>query len=448
MRAVNQLKLHFYVAVVAVSAAAVLVLVFSLYGFPVVTGGLRAWSGLIILMTLIAAGEGLAIQFQAGRAGLSVASIPIVATVPLFGPSIAIASTALSELIGHFVFRRNRHLIKRIFNTAQFTLAIGVGSIIYSTLGGPVSSTEFRLAQTLLPLGGLIVAYFLANTGLVSLVLALDTGKPLREIWGSIGPVGFANDLASSSFSLLIVFAFTGMGLSGLVVLFLPLMFVHHSYGVYLRLLEQNKEILELLVKTIEAKDPYTSGHSQRVATMSREIAEAMKLPLRIVEEVQTAAMLHDIGKIDVAFSEVIKSPHQLTGAEREIIRSHPERGARLLASISGLGERVLKAVHHHHEHYDGNGYPEGLVGPAIPLPARIIMVADTVDAMLSDRPYRSALTVEKVEEDLWRFSGRQFDPYVVKIFLGAGLAQRAAERAEVARVPLPGAIVAYAKSL
>ena len=441
-------KLFIYVSFVAAAAIAAVLLIFAAYGPPVVDGGLRAWTGLAILMVLAATGERLLIRFQAGSAGLSVASIPIVAMVPLFGPAVAVAATAVSEVIGHSALRQKRSPIKRVFNTAQFTLGIGLGSVVYSALGGPVSSTSFQLTKTLLPLGGLILVYFLTNTTLVSAVIALDSGKRLRDTWRAVGPVGFANNLASSSFSLLIIFAFAEMGLPGLIVLLLPLMFVHHSYGVYLTLLQQNKEILELLVKTIEAKDPYTSGHSQRVATLSREIAEAMHLPLRAVEEVQTAALLHDIGKIDVAFSNVIKSPAELSNVEREIIRSHAERGAKLLASISSLGERILRAVHHHHEHFDGNGYPDGLAGDDIPLTARIIMVADTVDAMLSDRPYRSALTVREVEAELRRFSRRQFDPEVVRVFFRAGIASRAAGRADAARTPIPGAIVTYARRI
>ncbi len=444
----KNLALSLYVLVVALSAIGVVVVVFLMTGPPTGIEGIRAWSGLLVLMSLAAAGEGLAKQFQSGRVSLSVASIPIVAMVPLFGPSVATAATIVSELTGHYLLRRKRGPLKRVFNTAQFTIAIGLGSLVYMLLGGPVSSTSFSLGKTLAPMAGLIVAYFLTNTSLVSAAIALDTGQRLRDTWRTIGPVGFANDLASSSFSLLVVFSFAEMGLPGLVILLLPLMFVHQSYGVYLTLLKQNKEILELLVKTIEAKDPYTSGHSQRVANLSREIAMAMDLPVRIVEETRTAALLHDIGKIDIAFSSLIESSAALTEAERKILRSHPERGAKLLASISGLGESVFAAVRHHHEHYDGNGYPDGLTGDGIPLSARIIMVADTADAMLSDRPYRQALTLGIVQRELERFSGRQFDPQIVRVFIGSRLIRRAAARAAADRTPVPGASAAYAQSI
>ena len=218
----------------------------------------------------------------------------------------------------------------------------------------------------------------------------------------------------------------------------LPLFFLQHSYGLQDRLAKQNKEVLEFTIRTIEAKDPYTSGHSVRVASLCRELAEFLGLPYPKVEEVETAALLHDIGKIDFAYRELISSPAQLTEMERDIIRTHPERGATLLASLSSMSKNVLAAVRHHHEHYDGNGYPDGLAGDEIPLAARIIMVVDTADAMLSNRPYRAALSVEQVASELRRFAGRQFDPVVVSRFLATGMLEQTARRAELDRTPLP----------
>ncbi len=427
-------SLLLFVLAVAVAAAAVGVLVFGSYGYPVVPYDLRSWGGLFLLMGVTVGAEVAAIRFLIGRASLSIALIPIVATVPLFGPAVAVAATAISEGVAHFLFVK-RERMKSVFNTGQFTLAIAVGSLVYTALNGPVSSTQFQLGPTIVPFVGLVMVYFVTNTGLVATVVALDTQKGIGEVWREVAPVALANDLASSSLALLVVFAFAGLGISGLLVVLLPLIFVHHSYAIYLRLQKQNKEILELLVKTIEAKDPYTSGHSLRVARLSREIAEALGLNARKIEEVETAALLHDIGKIDIAYSALVTSPAELSHAEREVIQSHPERGARLLASISSLGDAVLDAVRHHHEYYGGGGYPDRLRVTEIPLAARIIMVADTVDAMLSDRPYRTALTVGAVRAELRRFSGRQFDPGVVDTFLEAGLVERAAQRAAAARL-------------
>lgn len=431
-------RLLTYVTTVALTAAVVAVVILVLY--PISIDSLGAWGGVLALMALTIIGEGLGVRYGAGRALFSVSLIPTVATVPLFGPSIAIASTAVSQALARSVIQKQPP-VKSVFNVAQLTLAIGLGAVVYHSLGGPVyygASGEFRFLEAVLPLGGLIGTYFVANMALVSAVIALDTGKRMPDIWRELGPVAFANELASSSFSLFVVFAFAELGPAGPLVVVLPLVFIHHAYGVQFKLLKQNKEILELLVKTIEAKDPYTSGHSVRVASLSRELAEALGVSSQRADEIETAALLHDIGKIDFAYTELINSPAKLTVAEREIIRSHPERGARLLASISSLSENVLAAVRHHHEHYDGNGYPDGLAGEEIPLAARIIMVVDTVDAMLSNRPYRAALSVEEVTSELRRYSGRQFDPVIAAKFIELGMVERAAGKAEVDRTPLP----------
>jgi putative nucleotidyltransferase with HDIG domain len=397
--------------------------------------GAGAWAGVLVLLVLTVAGEVLGVR--TGRAIFSVSLIPTVSMVPLFGPSVAIVSTLISRTIAHaFILRKKP--IKWIFNVCQFTISIGVASVVYKVLGGKVDNDSFDLSKVLLPFGGLIISYFIVNISLVSAVISIDSGKRMVDIWRQFAPVAFANDLASSSFSLFVVFAYAQLDVSGLFIVLLPLFFLQHSYGLQYRLLKQNKEILEFTIRTIEAKDPYTSGHSARVASLSRELAEVLGLASQKVDEVETAGLLHDIGKIDFAYTDLIGSPAQLTDVEREIIRSHPDRGARLLASLSNLGDTVLSAVRHHHEHYDGNGYPEGLAGNDIPLAARIVMVVDTVDAMLSNRPYRAAMSVEDVASELRRFSGRQFDPSVVGGFLESGMLERAARRAEMDRTPLP----------
>lgn len=434
-----------YVICVVITATFVAVVIITHY--PIELVGVKAWGGVVALMTLTLVAEGMGVRMSAGRAVFSVALIPTVAIVPLFGPAVAVAATAISHVFAQTVLLK-KHPVKAAFNISQLTLAIGLGSIVYYALGGPILEGPspwreaypdgFPLLAMIPPLGGLIVTYFVANVALVSGVIALDTDKRLPEIWRQLGPVAFANELASSSFSLFVVFAFAELGVGGLFVVLLPLFFVHHAYGIQVQLIKQNKEILELLVKTIEAKDPYTSGHSLRVATLCRELAVALGVPSHKIDEIETAALLHDIGKIDFAYAELISSPAKLTDAEREIIRSHPDRGARLLASTSSLSDGILAAVRHHHEHYYGNGYPEGLAGEEIPMAARIIMVVDTVDAMLSDRPYRAALTVEDVRAELRRFSGRQFDPVMAATFIELGMVEKAARMADADRTPLP----------
>lgn len=152
-----------------------------------------------------------------------------------------------------------------------------------------------------------------------------------------------------------------------------------------------------------------------RVSHLARRIAEEMGLSRRKTDAIETAALLHDIGKIDAVYSEILEKPGSLTSEERAVIESHVLKGVELLESLSSFGDDVIAAVRHHHERMDGKGYPDGLEGEDIPLGGRIIKVCDAIDAMLSDRPYRKALDLSAVEEQLTIYSGSQFDQLIVE---------------------------------
>jgi putative two-component system response regulator len=170
------------------------------------------------------------------------------------------------------------------------------------------------------------------------------------------------------------------------------------------------------LAYALEAKDVYTSGHSQRVTEISVAIAKHLGLDKETIEKIRLAGLVHDIGKIGVRES-VLNKPGSLSDEEYKHVRLHSETGARILKPIVGDGD-ILKAVRHHHERYDGAGYPDGLKGEQIPQLARIIAVADTFDAMTSERPYRKALTPQEACAEVERCRGTQFDPEVASAFL------------------------------
>jgi HD-GYP domain-containing protein (c-di-GMP phosphodiesterase class II) len=165
------------------------------------------------------------------------------------------------------------------------------------------------------------------------------------------------------------------------------------------------------MVKQIEARDPYTSGHSQRVSQYARILAKEAGVPARQVEQIATAALLHDVGKVYEEYASLLQKEGRLTPEEKALLQTHPVRSAELVTTISSLRGPIEKAVRHHHENYDGTGYPDGLAGEAIPLGARIIMAADTLDAMTTDRPYRKALPFDRALEEIRKYSGKQFDP-------------------------------------
>jgi len=175
-------------------------------------------------------------------------------------------------------------------------------------------------------------------------------------------------------------------------------------------------ESIRALAGAIEAKDPYTRGHSDRVTHYSRLIAQALGLSPAEVDVVVRAAVLHDVGKIGVP-SAVLNKPARLDDDEFRLIQRHPEVGTEIVREIRAM-EETLAIIRHHHERIDGRGYPDGLRGGALPLGARILAVADTFDAMTSDRPYRQGLPNEVAYEEIERCAGTQFDPEVARVFL------------------------------
>jgi putative nucleotidyltransferase with HDIG domain len=173
--------------------------------------------------------------------------------------------------------------------------------------------------------------------------------------------------------------------------------------------------VLVTLSRTVEKKDLGTYGHSMRVSEISARIAENIGLSTVEIADIRAASLLHDIGKIGIS-DYILAKQGPLTDEEVGIIRSHPQKGVEILQPLKQF-EAFLPAILHHHERYDGSGYPAGLSGDAIPISARIISVADTYDAIISERPYRSAGTDEKAIAELRAFIGRQFDPRVVGTF-------------------------------
>jgi putative nucleotidyltransferase with HDIG domain len=175
---------------------------------------------------------------------------------------------------------------------------------------------------------------------------------------------------------------------------------------------------IEVLIGTLEAKDPYTAGHSNRVATCSVAIAKELGLSEDLLPDLHTGAILHDIGKIGVGDSVLFK-PTRLSDDEFDQIKDHPRRGARIIDAFN-RSPTVLGIVFHHHERYDGRGYPAGLRGVDIPLPARIVNVADAFDAMTTNRPYGKTRTPAEATVELQRGAGSQFDPQVVAALVRA----------------------------
>lgn len=183
---------------------------------------------------------------------------------------------------------------------------------------------------------------------------------------------------------------------------------------------EQNTQLMEMAIRSIlqalDCKDHYTFGHSMRVTYFSLVIGKEMGMNEAELKELEYSALFHDIGKIGVP-NEILNKPSRLTEEEFQVMKSHPEMSAEILSGFT-IFEKAAVNAKHHHERFDGRGYPDGLKEDKIPLCARIILIADTFDAMTSTRPYRKGLPYAVAYEELLRFSGSQFDPKLVQAFI------------------------------
>lgn len=427
--------LRAYVAlIVALGAAALVLSTFFQPGFS--AGGPVA--GLLVFGS-VALGLDLAEHRLAmGQAKGSIAFIMYMAVGLAFGPTwaavIAGTSIAIAQLL------QGRPAIKIVFNVSQQVLSLVLATTSYMLLGGAVPLPVSSLGAAILPCLGLVVTYFTINSSVVSAVVSISEGRRFSEVWIRNWQGLVAYDLVASGLGFGIAWLYLEFGLVVILFVVLPIVFLRHTYSVNVQLQATNRELLELMVKAIEARDPYTSGHSQRVSEIARALAREMGLHFRELDDITTAALLHDVGKIYEEFAPILRKEGKLTSEERAIMHTHPIRSAELVTTISNLRGHVENCVRHHHENFDGSGYPEGLVAEEIPMGARIILVADTTDAMTTDRPYRRALTYEKVVQELAKYAGKQFDPRVVAAFKKSAAVRRVVEqdRPAVEQPPLP----------
>jgi hypothetical protein len=369
----------------------------------------------IALMALALVAELLAEKLPAGGFG-SVAFVPFIAAL-MISPTSATVLLAVAASASAYMIKR-REAVRVAFNAAQGALGFSLALTVFFAFGGRplegLEAADFSTAilQYLLPGFALTAVLVATNTLLVCTVVALTTKKsPVAVIR--------ANSLVTLGHLLVAVPATFGIAwialksqVLGVAVLSVPLLGIRGLYKTSYDLQKVNSELLELMIKAIEARDPYTSGHSRRVSANSRKIAEALRLSPQQVDQISVAALLHDVGKIHESFAPILLKPGRLSDEEWAIMKTHPSLGADLVATISHLRHAVPN-VRGHHEHWDGTGYPDGLAGERIPLGARIVTVADTIDALTTNRPYRQALTAIEVRSELVRCRGTQFDPAV-----------------------------------
>jgi putative nucleotidyltransferase with HDIG domain len=398
-------------------------------GLTFLAGALALWklslaspevtaSAIILAGTLVALGLGaevLSYNQTKDQAG-SAAAIPFAAAVLVAPHAYTVVFILVAETIAQALHRRAA--VKAAFNLAQHALAHSLGVLALLAAGGQsfllLEGLSFvdSLRELLVPSVILVAVVKLANTTCVSGAVALSSEKTFFRIWA----VAMRWSLPQIFVTLVVTFYLTwlsvNLGILGTAGMAIPIILVRQLHRTTVELTTVTEELLELMVAAIEARDTYTSGHSRRVAKASEIIARSIGLNQAEVERVTVAALLHDVGKIDEKFGPILAKEGRLTPEEWEIMKHHPIRGAELVGLLSSLRD-IVPAIRHHHENWDGTGYPDGLSSDQIPLASRIIMFADTLDAITTDRPYRKALGIEEARAEFIRFRGQQFDPNI-----------------------------------
>lgn len=387
--------------------------------------------GIFILIAFLLDKTGIPLRVSARG---SVSFVMHISSAMLFGAFWGGVVAGASVGVNHALSGTARK--KTVFNVAQRVLSVTISLLVYRAMGGSVPPaylgggfSTLLVTDVQRDVGLFFVfaaLYFLINSALVSIAVAFSSDRQFRDVWSlnTRGILGY--DIGASIMAMGVAWAYAyalrqwGFGPYGLFFVIPPIIMVRYVYGLYHQLQHSGQELLQLMVKAIEARDPYTSGHSVRVSEAARLIALELGLSVREVEQVETAALLHDVGKIHEEFAPLLRKEARLTPEETALMQTHSTRSAELVGVISKFRGFVQDSVRHHHERWDGQGYPSGLSGKSIPTGSRIILICDTVDAMTTDRPYRKRLGLDIVIAELQKCRGTQFDPDLVDLVIGS----------------------------
>jgi HD domain/MASE9 len=350
-----------------------------------------------------------------GRGSVSVSAIGILASAFLFDTGTTMVIAALAAIAQSI--RSRSQLYKAVFDAANFAVAGAAASIVFHSLDG------WRLLAAVL--AGAV--YTAVNNGLLCLAMSLAERAPMSTIWFERFHWARFHYALFGPLALAATIAYDQIGTTGLVAFALPPALMILSVRQYLErttaavdeireanlsLRRAHKDTIAALSRSMEAKDLYTGSHTERVAAVAVGIARRLGFRDEELEAIEIGALLHDIGKIGIP-ENILGKPGKLTEDEWELIKTHPVISDYILSELD-LHPFVRQCARSSHERIDGAGYPDGLSGEAIPLPARIVLVADALDALTSTRPYRTARPMLSALAEIQAHTGTQFCPKVV----------------------------------
>lgn len=392
------------------------------------------WLGLGIFTLIVVLTEWFSVDIYVNNTSVSTSAAPMAGGILMFGiPGAAIIS--LMYALAAFIKHRSPPN-RLVFNASnQFIAAAAYLTVIRAFKPDFLQMTIWE--QFVLCLAAVGIVYII-TTLTVAIGISIDSEQTVREVWrerfGWLAPYYLAMGLLAFA----LIFSYQNAGVPGLLAILAPLLVLRYSQKLYIdrtrenvsqlkaknQALEQssqeilalNDELLETLAEMVDLRDPHVIRHSRQVAIYAEMIAGALGLPQRQVELVRKAGLLHDIGKVGVK-DFILHKPATLTPEEYKDVKEHVRLGAELVGKSHSL-KGLAPIIRHHHEWYNGSGYPDHLTNNDIPLEARILAVSDAIEAMASDRPYNRARSQEEVMAELERCSGTQFDPLIVRAFI------------------------------
>jgi HD domain len=391
-----------------------------------IVAGLAFWT----LISFVASSA--AVKITSG-VQVAVSTAPIMAAAVLGGPTAAglvavLGSTDMREVRGRVVWYGT------LANHAAIVLPAIVGGLVIGAFQTDGQHAALELAATLLG----TLTYFVFNLVLVSLIVSFRGGRVREFLTHAETANMWANLLTLAPLAWLMarIYVIEGGGWWTAILFGLPLFTTRLAYQRFVEMREMFTQTIGALAEAVDKRDPFTSKHSQRVRTISVDIGRQMRVSAAELEALEWGGLLHDVGKIGVPDSILLKQG-KLTREERITMNAHPVLGAQIIGPVQRLAPE-LPVIRHHHEWYNGSGYPDRLMGDEIPKLARILHVADAFEAMTADRPYRKALSVDQALAELRKFAGVQFDPEIVDAFVKTTWADDATEPGEPEVRPIP----------
>jgi putative nucleotidyltransferase with HDIG domain len=404
-----------------------------------VTGSALTWqpvtvamvTGIAVFMGLALLTEWWAVELYSRNTSISTTGVVLLSGTALFGPLAGLAISTTFVLVNVIRQRRPFHTV--VFNLSQSVITSLLGHGVFLIVAQFPAHWAISLVATLVA----SMLGYVFSTGAIGLRMSLASGRSLASLWGEHFGWLWPYYIAFGVVAFGVSHSYVISGWLGVAVMLVPVLLLRFSQSQYIsrttimvselrqknaelvrtsqQLTEVNEGLIKALSQAIDLRDPFVEGHSQHVARYAVLIARELGLSDTRIENVRRAALLHDLGKLGIPDSILLKT-ERLTTEEYELVKRHASLGAEMIERLTPLAH-LAPFIRHHHERFDGCGYPEHLSADAIPLEARILSVADTVEAMASDRPYRPAQLANRIMNELRANLGTQFDPVVVAAF-------------------------------